>query len=306
MSAAPDFFPLPEPRSLPPFDRGRALVLGGAGAVGNAWEIGLVAGLLEGGLDVTDADLVVGTSGGATAAIQLTSGRSPRDLLADILDTATPRPTPPPAAPAGPAVDHLARTGAIIATASDPADMRRRMGAAAIGLDPDGSASARWRSIVAARLTGLDWPQRAVLIPAVDARTGDPVVLHCGSGVQLVDAVAASTSSGAAYRVGERRFLDGGYRRNENADLAAGVARVLVLSPFGGRTRHPEEWGMQLTAQVEGLRKGGSRVETVFPADDAAHLFGPDAGNVALRPAAARSGRSQGRSLAERLGPFWR
>src|SRR4051794_15713004 len=52
--------------------------------------------------------------------------------------------------------------------------------------------------------------------------------------------------------------LDGGYRRSaENADLAAGYGRVLVLSPFGGRTRAPLEWGMQLAAQVRELRALG-------------------------------------------------
>ena len=46
----------------------RALVLGGGGSAGNAWLLGVLAGLADGGLDVTDADLVVGTSAGATAA----------------------------------------------------------------------------------------------------------------------------------------------------------------------------------------------------------------------------------------------
>ena len=145
--------------------------------------------------------------------------------------------------------------------------MRRRMGAAALELDAasDGSwpaAVARHRRRPTARQS---WPQRAMLITAVDARTGEPVVFDRHSGVDLVDAVAASTSSGLPYRIGDGRYIDGGYRRNENADLAAGHERVLVLSPFGGRTLHPLEWGMQLAAQVEELRAGGSRVETVFP-----------------------------------------
>jgi len=50
----------------------RALVLGGGGSAGNAWLIGIVAGLAEAGLDVTDAELIVGTSAGSTAAAQLT------------------------------------------------------------------------------------------------------------------------------------------------------------------------------------------------------------------------------------------
>ena len=52
----------------------RALVLGGGGVAGIAWEIGLLNGLAEGGVDVTRPDLVVGTSAGATVAAQITSG----------------------------------------------------------------------------------------------------------------------------------------------------------------------------------------------------------------------------------------
>ena len=188
--------------------------------------IGVVAGLLDAGLDVTGADLVVGTSAGSTAAAQIT-GAALAELLAATV-AAHPPPAPPAAGarPAGPVVDHLQRTDAIIAAAADAADMRRRMGAAALDLDgaSDGSRSARWRAVVAARLPSLDWPERRCCITAVDARTGEPVVFDRDSGVDLVDAVAASCSSGFAYAIGDDRYIDGGYRRNENADLAAGTS----------------------------------------------------------------------------------
>ena len=73
--------------------------------------------------------------------------------------------------------------------------MRRRMGAAALEMDAasDGSGQTRWRATVAARLPSQHWPQRTVLITAVDAHTGEPVVFDRHSGVDLVDAVAAST-----------------------------------------------------------------------------------------------------------------
>ena len=51
----------------------RALVLGGGGSTGNAWLIGVIAGLFDAGLDVTEADLIIGTSAGSTAAAQITS-----------------------------------------------------------------------------------------------------------------------------------------------------------------------------------------------------------------------------------------
>jgi NTE family protein len=145
-----------------------------------------------------------------------------------------------------------------------------------------------------------------VLITAVDAQTGEPVVFDRPSGVDLADAVAASCASGLPYGVGDSRYIDGGYRRNENADLAAGYRRVLVLSPFGGRTRQPPDWGMQLAAQVEELRDGGSRVETCFPDSSSEHMFGANAMDLSLRPPAARAGYEQGRARAGQLAEFWR
>jgi NTE family protein len=202
----------------------------------------------------------------------------------------------------------MERTSKIIAAAEDAADMRRRMGAAALDMDAasDGSGQTRWRATVAARLPSQHWPQRTALITAVDARTGEPVVFDRNSGVDLVDAVAASCASGFAYSIGGSRYIDGGYRRNENADLAAGYERVLVLSPFGGRTRTPLAWGMQLAAQVEELRVRGSTVETIFPDSNSEHMFGANAMDLSLRPPAARAGYNQGRALAGQLTEFWR
>jgi NTE family protein len=183
------------------------------------------------------------------------------------------------------------------------------MGAAALELDAasDGSWSAQWRATVAARLPRQSWPRRQVLITSVDARTGDPVVFDRRSGVDLADAVAASCASGLPHRIGDGRYIDGGYRSNaENADLAAGYGRVLVLSPFGGRTLHPRDWGTHLAAQVDALRAGGSRVETIFPDSDSEHLFGANAMDLSLRPSAARAGHEQGSARAEQLTAFWR
>jgi NTE family protein len=290
----------------------RALVLGGGGSAGNAWLIGVIAGLFDAGLDVTKADLIIGTSAGSTAAAQITAA-SPTRLFADTLVTA-PRQGSAPAgqrggrAPVGPPTDHLRRTSEIIAAAEDPTDMRRRLGASALELDAasDGSGHARWRATVAARLPSQHWPQQRILLTAVDAHTGDPVVFDRYSGVDLADAIAASCSSGTPYEIGDHRFIDGGYRRSsENADLAVGFGRVLVLSPLGGRTRAPLEWGMQLATQVEELRAGGSRVETVLPDSDSLDAFGSNLMDLSRRPAAARAGYQQAIALAEQLTEFW-
>jgi NTE family protein len=288
----------------------RALVLGGGGSAGNAWLIGVIAGLFDSGLDVTDADLIIGTSAGATAAAQITS-ETPAQLFANVLAEAHP-PTGQVGSgggriAGGPAA-HLDRMAGIISASADAADMRRRMGASALDMDAasDGSGSARWRTTVAARLPSQEWPQRSVLITGIDAGTGEPVVFDRHGGVELVDAVAVSTSGVLPYSIGDRHYLDGGYRRNENADLAVGYARVLVLSPLGGRTLHPMEWGMQLSAQVDELREGGSMVETILPDSASLAAFGDNMMNPATRPPAAQAGHRQGIALADQLIGFWR
>ena len=59
-----------------------ALVLAGGGVTGIAWEIGVLHGLKESGLDVpASAGLVVGTSAGSTVGAQLTTGHSLESLF---------------------------------------------------------------------------------------------------------------------------------------------------------------------------------------------------------------------------------
>lgn len=291
---------------------GRALVLAGAGAAGNAWQLGLIAGLSDAGVDLTEADQIIGTSAGSTVAAQMTSGTRLAELYSAIL-AEVPQPrtggggSDRGRAPLLSGPDYMEWSDKIIASAEDAADMRRKFGAAALEMDTsDGSGHTRWRDIVAARLPSLNWPQQRVLITAVNARSGEPVVFDRHSGIELVDAVAASTSAMTPYRIGENRYINGGYRRSSNADLAAGYGRVLVLEPFGGRSRQPLEWGMDLATQVDELRAGGSKVEAVFPDAGAGDVFNANALDPTTRLPAARGGYDQGQALAEQLTEFWR
>src|ERR1700749_1970041 len=68
----------------------RALVLGGGGPVGRAWEMGLAKGFAEQGIDLAAADLIIGTSAGAVVGAQLALKQS----LASPPDTSTPPPSP--------------------------------------------------------------------------------------------------------------------------------------------------------------------------------------------------------------------
>src|SRR4051794_24859047 len=61
-----------------------ALLLGGGGVTGYAWEIGLLKGLEDEGVTFQQADLIVGTSAGALLAAQLAAGQSLDNLYDEI------------------------------------------------------------------------------------------------------------------------------------------------------------------------------------------------------------------------------
>ena len=301
-----------------------ALVLGGGGAAGNAWEIGIIAGLAEAGIDMAEAaDLVVGTSAGATAAAQVRSGIPPAELLASVLS--------PPVQPVGqnrerppslPMATVFERMRAIGATATSAADLQRAMGA--FGLESDsilGPGAAQRRAIVAARLPRAEWPDRPMIVTAIEAHTGELAAFDRGSGVDLVDAVTASTALPGlvpTVSINGTRYIDGGVRSPDNADLATGYANVVVLSPLGGRSqtpperdpgpagqfeglRRPPEWGTDLASQVEALRKQGSRVEVITPDAGSRAAMGTNQMDPATRIPAARAGFAQGKQEAVRV-----
>jgi NTE family protein len=300
-----------------------ALVLGGGGAAGQAWEIGIIVGLAEAGLDMTEAaDLVVGTSSGATAAVQVRSGMPAAELLASVLS--------PPVQPAGqdrerppslPMATVFERMRTIGAAATSAADLRRAMGA--FGLESDSAlgpaAGQQRRAMVAARLPRPEWPDRPMIVVAVDAHTGELAAFDHDSGVDLVDAVTASTAlpgMAPTHSINGTRYINGGVRSAENADLASGYANVVVLSPFGGRSQTPPERGADpagqfeglrrlpgadLASQVEGLRKQGSRVEVITPDADSRAAMGTNQMDPATRIPAARAGFAQGKQEATRV-----
>jgi NTE family protein len=297
-----------------------ALVLGGGGSAGHAWTIGVIAGLAEAGIDMTEAaDLVIGTSSGATAAAQVRSGIPPAELLASILS----KPVPPvgqnrPPPPGPPMATVFERMRAIGAAATSAADLQRAMGA--FGLESDATlgpaAAEQRRAMVAARLPRQQWPDRPMIVAAVNAHTGELAAFDGDSRVDLVDAVTAGTALPGVvptHNINGTHYINGGVRSGENADLASGYANIVVLSPFGGRGQTPPEagqfeglrrspeWGTDLASQVEALRTQGSRVEVITPDTDSRAAMGTNQMDLATRIPAARAGFAQGKLEATRL-----
>ena len=61
----------------------RALILGGGGFTGIAWELGILKGLRDEGVDLTDADVIIGTSAGSVVGTRLAIGLDLDELYAE-------------------------------------------------------------------------------------------------------------------------------------------------------------------------------------------------------------------------------
>jgi NTE family protein len=276
---------------------GRALVLGGGGVTGVAWELGMLCGLRERGIDLAGADLIVGTSAGAIVGTQLATGVDPEERYAAQL-------VPPDgevAAALG--TGTLVRLAlAAVAGGRDPQRVRARIGRFALRA-PTGPASERI-AVIGRRLPVHEWPRRALRITAVDAHTGEFVVLDRDSGVPLVEAVAASCAVPGVWApvsTGGRRLVDGGLRSPANADLAAGHDQVVVLAPIV-RAIGPM---IRLGTQIAALRAQGARVALVSPDAAALAAIGRNVLDPAHRAAAARAGRAQAASAADEVAGTW-
>jgi NTE family protein len=274
----------------------RALVLGGGGVTGVAWELGLLAGLAEAGVDLRAADLVVGTSAGSSVAAQVTGGTPLEDLYRRQLE--------------GPGAELPAKLGiggvlrfvsTMVRFRHDPQAGRAHLGRLALSADTPPEADRR--AVIAARLPTHEWPAQPLLVTAVDATTGEFRTFGAADGVPLVDAVAASCAVPLVWppvTIGDRRWVDGGIRSPANADLAGDHDRVVVVAPIV-RGVGP----MSATSQVAKLRADGARVVLVAPDADARRAIGRNTLDPARRAPAARAGRAQAAGVAAGVAEVW-
>ena len=270
-------------------------MLGGGGVTGIAWETGLLAGLLDAGVDLTDADVVIGTSAGSVVGAQVRSGLPVDELYIIQLRDATGE----IAARMG--VGTLARFVVAAAWPGDPTAGRARLGRAAMRAQT--VPEAQRREVIANRLPVHEWPERTLLITAVDAESGERRVFDRDSGVPLPEAVAASCAVPMVWppvTIGSRRYVDGGVASVANADLAQGCDRVVVLAPVDFAMRRSQ----RITAQLAAL---GPHVRSSVVTPDAASrkAIGSNTLDPAHRAASARAGRAQAESAAPAVARAW-
>lgn len=277
----------------------RALVLGGGGMTGIAWETGVLLGLAEAGLDLSTADLVIGTSAGSVVGAQLTSRASLTDLYRRQLEP--------------PVVEKLAHIGrgtlvrwivAALLARGDTEAFARRVGTMAI----QAAASGRTPTVpqrltaIAGRLPRHEWPGRELQVITVDAETGKLRVLDSASGVDLVSSVAASCAVPGVYPpvpIDGRPHIDGGIRSGSNADLAAGADRLVVLSPMA------RGLGPMASAAQQAAAWPPGRSIVISPDVDAVTAIGKNVLDPAAQAPSARAGRSQAATIVDAVRAVW-
>lgn len=295
----------------------RAVVLGGGGPVGVAWELGLAAGLASGGIDLATADLVVGTSAGSIAGAMLTGGDDPAKLVDDIeaifangtdgsgVDQVNP--------------DALAEFMELtfeVGTLTD--DAARAAHTAKVGrfaLAADTIGEDAMVGALGTVLAGRPWPAHFACT-AVDTANGEFQVWDATSNIPLERAIASSCSVPGVYppiTINEKRYMDGGARSALNADVVAGYERAIVVSvmvmdlPPGIDDPRISAYLATQRAEIEGLKASGTQVELIVPDLEFLTIsgFGMNLMDFTVLTAAAEAGTRLGKLEAERISAGW-
>ncbi len=282
----------------------RALVLAGGGIAGIAWETGVLRGIADespaAARLLLDSDVLVGTSAGSAVAAQIGGGSTLEELFG--------RQVAESSAEIDSGVDVDDITGLFLAALREPCDdsqdltrqRMRRIGA--VALTADTVAEPVRRRVIAERLPSHEWPGRALRITAIDTAGGDLVVFDRDSGVDLVDAVAASCAVPGAWPpvcIAGRRYMDGGVSSPVNLGVAGDCDEAVVLMPTG--VDAPSPFGPGPAAEVAAF---GGTAFAVFADANSLSAFGPNPLDPRCRIASAIAGREQGRREAPALARF--
>jgi NTE family protein len=275
----------------------RAVILGGGGVTGIAWETGVLLGLQDADADIADADAIIGTSAGSFAGTYLAAGVVDRYFDAQFRDDVVEI----PATMSPESIDAFQK--AIVDGNGDSTRMGRSLGRMALAATTV-SAEAR-AEVVAARLPSADWPAAPLRMTAIDAETGALHLFDKESGVPIVTAAAASGAVPGLWPVVRalgRSWIDGGSCSATNAALGADYDRVVIIAPAADGFP-----GMRGTRDdVADLAAAGIDVTLIVPDERTSEAIGPNVFDPARRGPAAQAGRLQGRAAAHEVGQLWR
>ncbi|CAN7546992.1 patatin-like phospholipase family protein [Phenylobacterium sp. LjRoot225] len=282
----------------------RALVLGGGGPLGVAWESGLIAGFAQGEVDLGQADFILGTSAGAIVGARLASGGDSARLADALLDPASAEIRPPPGGSPEGFMTMVGLMREAQAGTRHPAEVRRELGAFALAAEAASEAS--FLDVIGRELGAiphLGWPAGNFACAAVDVEDGGFQLWQADSGVDLLPAVTSSACVPGMITpitMKGRRYMDGGMRSPTNADLAAGYDLVVVIAvaPPGTPT-------VRLDEEVETLKAAGATVVAITLDEGSSLAIGANLMDSSRKPEVARAGLAQGLSQAEILKQVW-
>lgn len=274
----------------------RAVVLGGGGVTGIAWEVGVLAGLLESGVDLHRADVIIGTSAGAFVGAALASGYDMNKLFAAQSETSSAE------IPVAASKELMqAWYKAFDTGGSDPRKVGAEFGLIAKN-NPSPVSPEQRRSVVESRLVTRRWPTK-LKVTAIDADTGELHTFDHQSGISLLDAVSASGAVPGIWplvSIGNRFWTDGGMVSATNSRLAEGYERIVILSPM------PNGYGsIQGAADDAASMRTSADVYLITPDERSIGAIGPNPYDPARRNVTATAGREQGRSIAEAVLTMW-
>jgi len=302
------------------------LVLGGGGLTGTAFHAGVLTALADSlGWDARGADVIVGTSAGATAAALMRAGFPPTDYVPRvaglpmssegraILGQAPPlaTPEPAPARSRGPASPTLLRT-----VARRP--WRYPVGVLATGLLPAGQRDV---TATAALFSGMfdAWPAEPLWVCAVRLHDGQRVVFGRDRTARVADAVSASCAVPGYFApvpIDGEPYVDGGVHSLTNTDVLAGrgLDVVVVSAPLGTTDWAAADAGnvlrvparAQLAREVARLRREGTRVVTLQPDRRLRAVMGADAMDASRRRPVALATREYASAVLRELGSLSR
>lgn len=279
----------------------RALVLAGGGIAGIAWETGILRGIADESPNTARAllasDVLVGTSAGSTVAAQLGSGLSLDELYDRQIDAVSAELNP------GVGIDGITELFVTAMLTPNTTKQQKLQHIGEIALDAPTVDEPVRREVIAARLPSHDWPDRVLRISAIDITTGELVGFDRDSGVELVDAVAASCAVPGAWppvTIDGRRYMDGGVGSSVNMELADDCDSAVVLVPSGRSVPSPFGGG-GTAAEIEEF---DGPALGIFADDDALEAFGANPLDPACRVPSARAGRAQGRQVAAEIAAF--
>jgi NTE family protein len=198
------------------------LLLGGGGAVGIAWENGVLAGLVDGcGFDPTESAVIVGTSAGSAVGADMALRKDPHKALDGDDLTANPRRTlEPPDLEKGAFAEVI---GLMMSPDARTPEVVAQIGRLAIEAD---TAMGQDEFVEMFRRTvgAEEWPSVDFRATSTCCETGEPVVWSSSDDVDLSVAVASSCAIPGffpAVGIHGNHYMDGNRGKNYHAAIVA-------------------------------------------------------------------------------------